>query len=145
MLAPVARHGEWARDTSFVLELLAQTAAHYGCGPRIVTGYSLGAIGSWHLLAHAPQEFVAGVPIAGPPPVAIAGNTPVRALNSTADQLFAADATVAAVKALAATGRDAACVLVDGVDHYDFGGYASALAALVPWLAGHCAAPPSAP
>lgn len=141
MLAPVAAGGDWINpgDTACVLELLAAVAARYGCGPRLVTGYSLGAIGTWHLIDRSPDEFVAAVPIAGPPPVATGGTTPVRALHSTADRLFAADATLAAVQALAAGDRDAACVLVDGVDHYAFGGFADALSALVPWLAARCA------
>ncbi|HMM77344.1 MAG TPA: hypothetical protein PJ986_16685 [Gammaproteobacteria bacterium] len=140
-IAPVARDGGWTNpgDTARALELLAAVAARYGCGPRLITGYSLGAIGTWHLINRSPEEFVAAVPIAGPPPVASGGATPVRALHSTSDRVFAADATLAAVRALAARGRDAACVLVDGVDHYAFGGYADALSALVPWLAARCA------
>ena len=141
MVAPVASGGDWInpRDTARVLELLPAVAAHYGCGPRLVTGYSLGAIGTWHLIDASPDEFVAAVPIAGPAPNATGGATPVRALNSTADRLFAAETTLLAVQALAARGRDAACVLVDGVDHYAFGGYADALSALMPWLAARCA------
>ncbi len=141
MLAPVAVGGDWinAGDGARVFELVAAVAGHYGCGPRIVTGYSLGAIGTWHLIDRAPEAFVAAVPIAGPAPAATNGMTPVRALNSTADRLFPATATLAAVQALAADGRDAACVLIDDVDHYAFGGFADALSALLPWLADRCA------
>lgn len=141
MVAPVASGGDWINpgDTARAFELLAAVAAQYGCGPRLLTGYSLGAIGTWHLIDASPDEFVAAVPIAGPAPLATGGATPVRALNSTADRLFAAETTLAAVQALAASGRDAACVLVDGVDHYAFGDYADALSALLPWLAARCA------
>jgi predicted esterase len=140
-VAPVAVGGDWRTDTNTaqVLELLDAVGAHYG-GPasrRIVTGYSLGAIGTWHLLAHAPTLFAAAVPIAGPPPVAVAGQTPVRALNSTADRLFDAAATASAVDALGSAGRDARCVLIEGIDHYSFVGFATAAAALVPWLSAH--------
>ena len=140
MVAPVATDSDWvnARDASRALDVAAAVAARFGCGPRIVTGYSLGAIGTWHLIDRSPTEFVAAVRVAGPPPAATAGGTPVRALNSSADRLFPAAATLAAVEALAAQGRDAACVLVDGVDHYAFGGFADALSALVPWLAARC-------
>jgi len=141
MLAPVSAHGDWthAEDSALALDALAQAAARYGCGPRIITGYSLGAIGTWHLIAQSPAEFVAAVPIAGPPPGVAVGDTPVRALNSSADRLFPAAATVEAVRALSAAGRDAACVLVEGVDHYAFAGFAHALSALLPWLASRCA------
>ena len=141
LIAPVARHGDWTNpgDTASTLALLDELARHYGCGPRIVTGYSLGAIGTWHLLAECPDAFAAAVPIAGPPPAVPGGTTPVRALNSTADQRFPARLTVASVQALAAAGRDAACELIGGVEHYDFSGFACALAVLVPWLAQRCA------
>lgn len=142
MLAPVNPHGDWTHPqaTKLTLDLVAQVAARYGCGPRLVTGYSLGAIGTWHLVHTCPDEFVAAVPMAGPPPAAAAGNTPVRALVSDADRLFPAAATFAAVESLAKTGRDAACIVIEGVDHHAFGGFADALSALVPWLAACCTA-----
>jgi|LNFM01.1.fsa_nt_gb predicted peptidase len=137
-VAPVAVGGDWQTDTNTdrVLALLEEVGTHYGCAAtrRIVTGYSLGAIGTWHLLARAPTLFAAAVPMAGPPPLAVAGRTPVRALNSTADTLFPAATTARAVDALGNAGRDARCELIDGVDHYSFAGFAPAVAGLVPWL-----------
>ena len=138
MIAPVAEAGDWRTPENGrrALGVLDAIADHYGCtgSPQIVTGYSLGAIGTWHLLAHAPTRFAAAVPIAGPPPAHAPGVTPVRALHATADQLFPAAATRDFVEALGGAGRDAACTLVDGPDHYAFGAFGPALTALLPWL-----------
>lgn len=140
MVAPVAEVGDWrspenGRRATGVLELVSN---HYGCARsrQILTGYSLGAIGTWHLLADAPDLFAAAVPVAGPPPVSASGATPLRALHSSADQLFPAAATHDFVEALRAAGRDAACTLVEGLDHYDVGAFGPALTALLPWLSG---------
>jgi len=145
MLAPVTAGGDWttAENTANVLELVGAVEQAYACAStrRIVAGYSLGAIGTWHLLSRAPGHFAVAVPIAGPPPVTEPGLTPVRALNSTADRLFPAAATVAAIARLRECGVDAACDLVEDVDHYDFAGFGAALAALVPWLSERLALP----
>lgn len=138
MVAPVSTGGDWTTpdNTRNALELVRLIEDAYACaaGRRILTGYSLGAIGTWHLLSRAPGHFAAAVPVAGPAPSVEPGPTPVRALNSTADHLFPAAATVAALERLRERGVDAACELVAGVDHHAFGGFTAALAALLPWL-----------
>jgi predicted peptidase len=138
MLAPVSAGGDWTTpdNTSNALEVASFVEQAYACAAnrRIVAGYSLGAIGAWHLLSHAPAHFAAAVPMAGPPPLAEPGVTPVRALNSTADRLFPSAATVAALEDLRERGADAACTLIQGVEHHDFGGFSAALASLLPWL-----------
>ena len=138
MLAPVSAGGDWTTpdNTSNALEVASFVEQAYACAAnrRIVAGYSLGAIGAWHLLSHAPAHFAAAVPMAGPPPLTEPGATPGRALNSTADRLFPSAATVAALEDLRERGADAACTLIQGFEHHDFGGFSAALASLLPWL-----------
>lgn len=148
MLAPVSVGGDWTtpENTTNALELVRLVEQAYACATsrRILAGYSLGAIGTWHLLSRAPGYFAAAVPMAGPPPPAEPGLTPVRALNSTADRLFPSAATVAALERLRERGADAACTLIEGVDHHDFGGFGAALASLLPWLCERLALPSAA-
>lgn len=139
MIAPVVRAGDWTSPDNMALALAALRLVEstYGTAAsrRVVTGYSMGAIGTWHLLKHEPTMFSAAVPIAGPPPASRdQGTTPVYALHSTQDQLFPSAATVAFIEALAGSGRVARCGLLSGVDHFSFGEFETALAAVVPWL-----------
>jgi predicted esterase len=148
MLAPVSVGGDWTTpdNTSNALEVAGFVEHAYACAARrrIVAGYSLGAVGAWHLLSRAPGHFAAAVPMAGPPPLAEPGSTPVRALNSTADRLFPSAATVAALERMRERGADATCPLIQGVDHHDFGGFSTALASLLPWLCERLALPSAA-
>ena len=145
MVAPVSVGGDWTMPANAhnAFEVARIVEQAYACAPtrRVVTGYSLGAIGTWHLLSQAPGHFAAAVPLAGPPPLAAPGSTPVRALNSTADRLFPSAATAAALERLRERGVDAACDLIEGVDHHDFGGFSAPLASLLPWLRGRLGLP----
>jgi len=147
MVAPVSVGGDWTTPdntrNAFEAARIVEHAYATAPGMRVATGYSLGAIGTWHLLSRAPEHFAAAVPLAGPPPTTAPGLTSVRALNSTADRLFPATATAAALDRLREHGVDAACELVEGVDHHDFGGFQVALAALLPWLRERLGLPPA--
>lgn len=137
-LAPVARDGDWQqpRNRDFALRLLAGTA--HACGTaltrQLLVGFSMGAMGVWHLLAEAPEQFAAAIPIAGPPPADYTAAVPVHALNSDADRLFPVAATRAALEDFAARGAPCAFSLVSGVDHFNVPGFRPALAALLPWV-----------
>ena len=138
-IAPVAQGGDWTtpHNRDAVLALLDDIERSFGTDASrvIVVGYSMGAIGTWHLLDHCPGRFAAAVPLAGPAPALDAPlRTPVHAINSTADQLFPADATRAAIDALAAAGAPAAITLIDGADHYAVPRFGAALASLAPWI-----------
>ena len=139
-IAPVASGGDWTtpRNRAFALDLLAAAEQHYGTSParRLLVGYSMGAIGTWHLLDHAPDCFAAAVPMAGPAPaLAHPLATPVHAVNSNADQLFPVTTTVHALEGLLATGAPVAWTVIEGVDHFAVPRFGEALANLAPWVA----------
>lgn len=139
-VAPVASGGDWTtpRNRGFALDLLAAVERRYGTSPsrRLLLGYSMGAIGTWHLLDTAPECFAAAVPMAGPAPVlAQPLSTPVHAVNSSADQLFPVAATVGALEVLLGQGAPVAWTLIEGVDHFAVPRFGDALAQLAPWIA----------
>lgn len=138
-LAPVAQGGDWRvpRNRDLALRLLEQTARAYGSadGQRLLVGYSMGAIGVWHLLTAAPASFAAAIAMAGPPPPAdYVGRVPVHAINSDADRLFPINATREAIAALAAQGAPCELSVIGGIDHFNVPGFKPALTALLPWL-----------
>ena len=141
LVAPVAAGGDWSlpRNTELALDLLQAAQDHYATAPtkRVVLGYSMGAMGVWHLLSKVPNLFAAAVPLAGPPPPMLPPlvlRTPVHAINSRADRLFPAQETAAVIVTLAAGGAPAQMTLLDGIDHHAFGAFAPSLAQLLPWL-----------
>ena len=138
-LAPVAQGGDWQvpRNRDLALRLLDETARAYGVadGQRLLVGYSMGAIGLWHLLTVAPASVAAAIAMAGPPPPPdYVGRVPVHAINSDADRLFPIKATSEAVATLAAQGAPCEISVISGIDHFNVPGFKPALAALLPWL-----------
>ena len=139
-IAPVASGGDWTtpRNRGFALDLLAAAEARYqtAASRRLLLGYSMGAIGTWHLLDAAPELFAGAVAMAGPAPTLQRPlTTPVHAVNSSADQLFPVADTLAALEALQATGASVAWTVIDGVDHFAVPRFGEALASLAPWAA----------
>ena len=139
MIAPVSQGGEWTtpENTAAALNLVAAVEAAYGCDPRrrVVGGYSLGAMGTWHLLAQQPDYFSAAVPIAGRVPSTFKPTTtPCYVLHSNADQLFAASEVTQRLAERVAHGAEICSRFLDGVDHYATGAYLEALGEVSSWL-----------
>ncbi|MSR15115.1 MAG: hypothetical protein EXR86_11245 [Gammaproteobacteria bacterium] len=137
--APVSVGGDWQSKDNLALlrSLLPLLEATYETNSqqRVITGYSLGAIGCWHQLVTQENHFSAAVPIAGRIPESLeAITTPFHALHSRTDQLFPLGDFEARVSARAAAGANAALSVVNDVDHFDFLAYLAAMRALVPWL-----------
>lgn len=141
-VAPVIQGGAgWqaAPNPATIRALLTLIESHYetATDARYLVGYSLGAIGCWHWLMEPAAPFAAVVPIAGRVPEALASfSTPAYALHSHADQLFPSAPLEARLEALRNAGCPLSFRVLDGIDHFNVGGYREALAALVSWLPG---------
>jgi predicted peptidase len=138
LVAPESAGGAWHSEANeaFVMQLLMQASAAYAIDSarRVVCGYSMGAIGTWHFLMHYPEHFSAALPIAGFPNQELACPRPVHAFHSARDELFALAKLAAIVTSLAAAGADITLTTADVNGHYDVNGYAAALAQAVAWL-----------
>ena len=101
----------------------------------VLTGYSAGGIGTWHVAPFGTSLFTAAVPVAGRPPADLAGWTlPVYAVHATADQTLAIGPTADAIETLAGRGVNAKLDRLAGVTHQDTGRYAPALGRAAEWL-----------
>ena len=139
IVAPVSQGGDWTTPANLdaVLRLLGAVEANYGCDRqrRVVAGYSLGAIGSWHLIAQMPEYFSAAVPMAGRAPSALPPTqTPCYVLHSHADQLFPAYEVQQRLTEMTENGREVHAQFLPGVGHYDFAAYREALESIAAWL-----------
>jgi predicted peptidase len=100
----------------------------------VVTGYSLGGIGTWFLAARHPEIFSAAVPIAGRPVADGELRVPVYAIHGRRDEVIGVEPTRRAIDALRAEGVDAQLVIVKGPTHYETRRFAGPLEGAVEWL-----------
>ena len=137
-VAPETINGQWdtPENEAFVLGLLDEIkrtytvdTAHY-----VVTGYSMGAVGTWHFIAKHPALFSAAVPIAGFPNRELACSVPVLAFHSANDELFPLDRLRQLVDDSRAGGCDVRLEEAENSGHFDVNGYADALLAVPAWL-----------
>lgn len=139
MVAPVSLGGDWtsARNEHAVLELFAMIERSYGTDPtrRLITGYSMGGAGTWHMIAQHPDHFSAAVAISGFKPILDSScKTPIYALMSRADTIFDPVELQGQIDSLAAAGRNAKVDFIDDIDHYNIPAFAPLLERTVPWL-----------
>lgn len=141
VVAPDNAANGWANETAeaHVLELVDYIEAHYNVDPRrtLLTGYSMGAAGTWYLAPRHPDRFAAAIPMAGRPPrdsAQLDWQTPTYAINSRADELIELEPAVAIVEALQTKGAPVRITVIDGVTHYQIPFYRPHLQAAIEWL-----------
>lgn len=139
-VAPETLGGAWHTEANeaWVLALLDGLAARYTTDPLrvVVTGYSMGAMGTWHLLGHHPERFSAAVPISGFPRQPAATRVPVYALHAPRDELFDFERLRTLSAELIGRGCPLHLESVPATGHFDLQGFAAALARVPAWLAG---------
>ncbi len=138
-VAPVSQGGDWqsAANGLAIRAVLRLIELHYATNPDscYLTGYSLGGIGCWHLLSQTDVRLAAVVPIAAPIPAHLpAVTTPTYVLHSDSDQLFPSGPVRARLDALRDQNLPIDYEVLEGLDHYNVGGYRSALQRLTQWL-----------
>lgn len=126
----------------------------------LLTGFSLGGMGTWFLAAHHPRRFPLGVAVAavpvvargvedrsglsefleararGEPPAWHDGLAQVRflAVNSRADELIPFAPVETGVQELQANGADIELLALDDVGHYESARFAAAMAPALAWV-----------
>lgn len=138
IVAPDAPNSEWASTNSETALLLFLNAAldAWPVDPDrvIVTGYSMGGIGTWLMAARNPERFSAALPMAAPAPLDLTLDIPVYAIHGSADELFGVEQAVAAVDSMQARGQPVELTVVDSLGHYEAQNYVDALRDAVPWI-----------
>jgi len=122
-----------------VLELLDHIRANYSIdGKRmLVTGFSMGGIGTWHMAARHPQLFSAAIPMAGTIGLETVNkiqDTPFYVIHSKQNEFFPYKQVEEMVQILKDKGVPVQLQLVDGISHYNTAGFAQYLRDAVPWI-----------
>jgi len=139
IVAPDCPAGQWDNPASeaAVMSLIADVEKHYRIDRSkiLVTGYSLGAIGSWYLAARHPDVFSAAIPISGKPPENLPFvRIPVYVIHSRADEIFPFNEVRKKVQPLIDRGGAVRFMPVDGLSHYETKRFVPYLKAALPWI-----------
>lgn len=139
MLAPDSVRGDWSspENEKAVSALLDEVEGRYAVDKKkvIVTGYSMGGAGSWHIAEKYPERFSAVIPVAGRPPASASGwKLPVLAIHSREDQVVPFGPAEARVMELQKAGVNAKMIALTGITHYETSRFRDALRQAIPWL-----------
>jgi len=139
IIAPDCPGQGWTdpKSEEAALALLRHTLDHWHADPgRVaVTGFSMGAMGTWHMAARHPEIFSAALPVAGGPTGGPAVTIPLYSILSRRDEIIDPDPPKKAVKEMKERGVNAKLVMLrDGPTHYDTAAFAPALRRGAKWL-----------
>ncbi len=127
------------RSLNAIWSVLDEVSADYSIDPErtLVTGYSMGGMGTWHLAANYPDRFSAAVVVSGRPPEELLADdwqVPLYVIHSRNDEILALEPTLAAVGELETRGAEVRLVVLDDPTHYETGRFVTALRESVPWV-----------
>lgn len=127
------------RSEKAVLELIERIQKDYRVNPErlVVTGYSLGAVGTWDLVSKHPRLFSAAIPVSGTPPRDIVIGRPDTAfwvIHSADDEVIPIGPVRKFVQASISEGLSMKFHEAANLGHYEYDRYVPALKRAVPWL-----------
>ena len=139
IVAPDSLRGDWstAENERAVKELLDNVLGSYNIDKKkiVVTGFSMGGAGAWHIAEKYPDYFSAVIPVSGRPPASIAEwRLPVLAIHSHNDQVVPFGPTEARITELQKAGKRAELIPLTGITHFETYRFVDGLRQAVPWL-----------
>ena len=142
IIAAPDSHGEtWTETTlvAAVLELFDALAERYPVDRQrtLLTGFSLGGLGTWSITGSSGNRFRAAIAVAAAPSDDTATaypNIPLYVIHSEADEIFPIAKVDRAVEISLARGVEVTYKKLNGVTHFNVPGFAAALSETVPWL-----------
>lgn len=140
-VAPTTQAGTWATPSAEATALAAlaevERCLHVDSTRRVVMGYSMGGIGTWHFAATFRERFVAAIPIAGAPRQADLNalrDLPLYVIHSREDQIIPIANDEAAVQRLRSLGAPVEFVALTQGDHFDYRLVIAELGQAAAWL-----------
>jgi predicted peptidase len=139
LLAPDSLGGDWTTDDNeaAVVWLTRAVMATYRIDPRkvVLSGYSMGGMGTWFIGAKHQNLFTAAVPIASAPVDDSDWTIPLYVIHSHDDEILPIAPVRAHVDKLKARGARIEWRPLRGPTHHDVSAYVPALRDASTWLA----------
>jgi predicted peptidase len=141
LVAPDRTLDDWANPQSEAetLELLDFIMRNYPIDSRrtLLTGYSLGGIGTWYIGARNQELFTAALPISAAPlqeSVEFDWTVPIYVIHARQDEIFPLRPVEENVRALEARGVAIEFRIVEGITHFETDRFVPALRDAVGWI-----------
>lgn len=137
IVAPDCPGNSWTAPgvDAIVLDLLAAIEKTHQTDPKrvVVTGYSMGGIGTWYFSARHGDRFSAGVPIAGRPSGTLP-TIPMFIVHGVDDEIIHISKDRAAARTLAEQGQNVEFRPLKGPTHYQLTAHQDGLTDVPSWL-----------
>lgn len=122
-----------------VLALMNHLKRYYTIDDKkvVLTGFSLGGIGTWYLAARYPDLFSAAIPVSAMPRPDVAEavrDIPVYVIHSTGDEIFPVKRVEEMVEKLKIRGLPVHMKILEGISHYQTPSFVDALRETIPWI-----------
>jgi len=141
LIAPDRTLEDWANPQSEAetLELLDFIKQNYRIDPArtLLTGYSLGGIGTWYIGARNQDLFSAALPISATPPresVDLDWTIPIYVIHGRRDEIFPLQPVEQAVQTMLAKGVAIQLHIVEGTTHFETEGFITPLRQAAGWI-----------
>src|SRR5262249_18779284 len=139
IVAPDSLRGDWStpENERAVKELVDEALRSYSIDKKkiVVTCFSMGGAGAWHIAEKYPDLFSAVIPVSGRPPASVAEwRLPVLAIHSRNDQVVPFGPTETHIAELQKSGKRAELIALTGITHYETYRFVDGLHRAIPWL-----------
>lgn len=138
IIAPDNPGDDWIdkKSEQAIIQLIALIKEEWPIDPDriIVTGYSMGGIGTWFMADKHPGLFYAAIPIASYPVGFLEGKVPHYVIQGRYDELFGTHSVQTAVDILQSKHRIVRLVIADELTHYELLPYVPYLRGSIGWI-----------
>ena len=134
-----AKYWHQPESEQLIFDLLNTIQEKYNIDPEriLITGYSLGGMGTWHYAGRYPERFTAAIVMAGAPPEEALGfdwRIPLMVIHGRDDEVLPLHETQEIVMQLEKQGVDIEFRILENVTHYETSYFVVALRNAIPWL-----------
>jgi hypothetical protein len=141
MVAPDCPAKDWTAPDSetLILDLLSYLENQYKIDSQkvLITGYSIGGIGTWHMAGRFPGRFAAALAMAAQPPKNFSideWSVPMYVIHGRDDEVFPIVDTTKVVIQMENQKKDVAYRILEQVRHFETYKYISPLKDAIQWV-----------
>lgn len=140
LLAPDSPGESWVdkKSEDAIVSLIEAAIEEWPVNPDsiIITGYSMGGIGTWYYADKYPELFSHAIPMASEPVGFVTGKVPHYVIQGSRDELFGTSGVRRAVEVMQNNGKNAQLVIAENLGHSEADLYVPYLNECMAWIRG---------